>query len=65
MFLEELGWYIGMAATTIYNEKMLKKLSFEKYYITSFVHALTVFNLFETYLLFFLKFLQKAGMREL
>jgi hypothetical protein len=44
MFLEELGWYIGMAATTIYNEKMLKKLSFEKYYNTSFVQALTILD---------------------
>jgi len=44
MFLEEFGWYIGMAATTIYSEKMVKNLEFEKYFNTNFAQSLVVLD---------------------
>lgn len=43
-FLEEFGWYIGMAATTIYHEKMVKNLNFDKYFDTNFVQSLTLLD---------------------
>jgi len=43
-FLEEFGWYIGMAASTIYSERMINKLNFEKYYNTNFAQSLVVLD---------------------
>ena len=43
-FLTELGWYIGMAATTIYSNKMVRDLNFEKYYNTNFAQSLVVLD---------------------
>jgi hypothetical protein len=44
MFIKELGWYIGMAATTVYSDKMVKNANFEKYYNTNFAQSLAVMD---------------------
>lgn len=44
LFLEDLGWYIGMAATTIYHQKAVENMQFEKYYDTSFAQSLTLLD---------------------
>jgi len=44
IFLKELGWYIGMAATTIYSENMIERLPFKKYYDTNFTQALALLD---------------------
>ena len=43
-FLKELGWYIGMAVTTIYSDKMIDNLRYEKYYNTNFLQSLIVMD---------------------
>ncbi len=43
-FLKELGWYIGMAATTIYSDKMIENLNFKKYYDTFFAQSFAVLD---------------------
>lgn len=44
LFLEELGWYIGMAATTVYNKKMIQELDNNKYIGTNFNQSLMVLD---------------------
>ena len=42
LFLEELGWYIGMMATVLYRDTFVQKATFEKYYDTDFAQSLTL-----------------------
>lgn len=44
LFLEELGWYIGMAATTIYSKKMIQELDNNKYIGTNFNQSLMLLD---------------------
>jgi len=46
LFLEELGWYIGMMATVLYRDSFLKSANFEKYFDTDFGQALTLLDYF-------------------
>ena len=43
-FLKELGWYIGLAATTIYHYKMVEGMDFEKYHDTNFTQSLAALD---------------------
>lgn len=44
LFLEELGWYIGMAATTIYSKEMIHKLDNNKFIGTNFNQSLMLLD---------------------
>jgi len=44
MFLEELGWYIGMMCTTIYHEETIMQATFENFNNSSFLQSLVLLN---------------------
>lgn len=49
LFVEELGWYIGMMCTTIFHEHVIAETDFKKFYNSYFLQTYVILNYISKY----------------